>query len=215
MKNTRLVLLSILVLVLFVLFIKIMNIFSKQEKFTTEKPRNLFAIKQSNITSKFTTGIDNSETETEKKNENTSHLNNIPGDGEEEEEEDDKGGSSESTLDEMFTNLESLETKCSIYEDKQKEKDEENKEEHKKMIQEILDIENSKINELTEIVNFYRQKYFEKMNTKNQCRQQTNTMLEQNIDTVYQNKNMFKVQDNKQIDIDLSSQIDNTDENQS
>ena len=208
MKNTRLVLLSILVLVLFVLFIKIMNIFSKQEKFTTEKPRNLFAIKQSNITSKFTTGIDNSEPE----NENTSSLNNITGDGEDEEEGGDRGESSESTLDELFTNLESLETKCSMYEENQKTKDEENKEKHKKMIQEILDIENSKINELTEIVNFYRQKYFEKMNTKNQCRQQTNTMLEQNIDTVYKNKNMFKVQDNKRIDIDLSSQIDNTDD---
>ena len=185
-----------------------MNIFSKQEKFTTEKPRNLFAIKQSNITSKFTTGIDNSEPE----NENTSSLNNITGDGEDEEEGGDRGESSESTLDELFTNLESLETKCSMYEENQKTKDEENKEKHKKMIQEILDIENSKINELTEIVNFYRQKYFEKMNTKNQCRQQTNTMLEQNIDTVYKNKNMFKVQDNKRIDIDLSSQIDNTDD---
>ena len=42
-------------------------------------------------------------------------------------------------LDDLFTNLDSLDDKCGQYEEKQKIKDQEEKEEHKKMIQEILD----------------------------------------------------------------------------
>ena len=47
------------------------------------------------------------------------------------------------------------------------------------------------------------------MNIKNQCAKQTHSMLEENIDTVIKNKNLFKVYDDKKIDINLSSQIEN------
>jgi len=74
------------------------------------------------------------------------------------------------SLDNMFTNLTNLEEKCSEYEIKQQETDDREKQRHEEFIQEQLDIENVKINELTEIVNFYRKKYQEKMSVNSKCR---------------------------------------------
>lgn len=85
------------------------------------------------------------------------------------------------SLDDMFTNLTSLEEKCTEYETKQRDNDDREKKRHEEFIQEQLDIENVKINELTEIVNFYRKKYHEKMSVNSQCRGNKFNVLENTI----------------------------------
>jgi hypothetical protein len=86
------------------------------------------------------------------------------------------------SLDDMFTNLTSLEEKCSEYEIKQQDNDDREKKRHEEFIQEQLDIENVKINELTEIVNFYRKKYHEKMSVNSECRKNKFNILENTMD---------------------------------
>ena len=86
------------------------------------------------------------------------------------------------SLDDMFTNLTSLEEKCSEYEIKQQDNDDREKKRHEEFIQEQLDIENVKINELTEIVNFYRKKYHEKMSVNSKCRKNKFNILENTMD---------------------------------
>lgn len=86
------------------------------------------------------------------------------------------------SLDDMFDNLKNLEDKCTRYEDRQRETDDIEKMRHEERVQEQLDIENVKINELTEIVNFYRKKYQEKMSVNSQCRENKFNILETNID---------------------------------
>tara|TARA_B100000787_G_C16195827_1_gene300751 strand:- start:1900 stop:2604 length:705 start_codon:yes stop_codon:yes gene_type:complete len=88
------------------------------------------------------------------------------------------------TLDTMFTNLNDLEKKCKSYEDRQRASDKEEKHRHEELIQEQLDIENVKINELTQIVNFYRKKYNEKKAVTGQCRKQKFGALEKTLSNV-------------------------------
>ena len=86
-----------------------------------------------------------------------------------------------STLDTMFEGLQNLEQKCIKYEQSQQENDDNEKKRNEESIQEQLDIENVKINELTEIVNFYRKKYHEKMSVNSQCRQNKFDSLEKTM----------------------------------
>ena len=95
--------------------------------------------------------------------------------------EDDENNTAQS-LDQMFVNLKNLEDKCKSYEEGQRDTDDIEKKRHEESVQEQLDIENVKINELTEIVNFYRKKYQEKMTVNSQCRENKFTTLETNID---------------------------------
>ena len=86
-----------------------------------------------------------------------------------------------STLDTMFKGLHNLEQKCIEYEKSQQENDDNEKKRNEEHIQEQLDIENVKINELTEIVNFYRKKYHEKMSVNSQCRKNKFDSLENSM----------------------------------
>jgi len=98
-------------------------------------------------------------------------------------------GNTGSSLDDMFKNLKSLEKKCADYEVSQKKNDMEDKREHEELIQEQLDIENVKINELTQIVNFYRKKYTEKKSVTGQCRNQKFGELEKTMKDVVELSN--------------------------
>ena len=93
-------------------------------------------------------------------------------------------GNTGSSLDDMFKNLKSLEKKCADYEDSQEKNDMDEKRKHEELIQEQLDIENVKINELTQIVNFYRKKYTEKKSVTGQCRKQKFGELEKTMKDV-------------------------------
>ena len=93
-------------------------------------------------------------------------------------------GNTGSSLDEMFKNLKSLEKKCKDYEESQDKNDMDDKRKHEELIQEQLDIENVKINELTQIVNFYRKKYTEKKSVTGQCRKQKFGELEKTMKDV-------------------------------
>jgi len=94
------------------------------------------------------------------------------------------GGNTGSSLDVMFENLKSLEKKCKDYEESQDKNDMDDKRKHEELIQEQLDIENVKINELTQIVNFYRKKYTEKKSVTGQCRKQKFGELEKTMKDV-------------------------------
>jgi len=102
--------------------------------------------------------------------------------------DDDENDSS--TLDTMFKSLHNLEQKCIEYEKNQQTVDDAEKIRNENSIQEQLDIENVKINELTEIVNFYRKKYHEKMSVNSQCRQNKFDSLENTM------SNLVKTNDN-------------------
>ena len=93
-------------------------------------------------------------------------------------------GNTGSSLDDMFENLKSLEKKCADYEESQDKNDMDDKRKHEELIQEQLDIENVKINELTQIVNFYRKKYTEKKSVTGQCRKQKFGELEKTMKDV-------------------------------
>lgn len=99
------------------------------------------------------------------------------------------GGNTGSSLDDMFKNLKSLEQKCKDYEDSQEKNDLDDKRKHEELIQEQLDIENVKINELTQIVNFYRKKYTEKKSVTGQCRKQKFGDLEKTMKDVVELSN--------------------------
>lgn len=94
---------------------------------------------------------------------------------------DENDGKDTSTLDTMFEGLQNLEQKCIKYEKSQQENDDNEKKRNEEYIQEQLDIENVKINELTEIVNFYRKKYHEKMSVNSQCRKNKFDSLEKSM----------------------------------
>ena len=98
-------------------------------------------------------------------------------------------GNEGSSLDVMFENLKSLEKKCKDYEDSQEKNDLDDKRKHEELIQEQLDIENVKINELTQIVNFYRKKYTEKKSVTGQCRKQKFGELEKTMKDVVELSN--------------------------
>lgn len=98
-------------------------------------------------------------------------------------------GNEGSSLDDMFTNLKTLEKKCKDYEDSQEKNDLDDKRKHEELIQEQLDIENVKINELTQIVNFYRKKYTEKKSVTGQCRKQKFGELEKTMKDVVELSN--------------------------
>jgi len=98
-------------------------------------------------------------------------------------------GNDGSSLDNMFTNLKTLEKKCKDYEDSQEKNDLDDKRKHEELIQEQLDIENVKINELTQIVNFYRKKYTEKKSVTGQCRKQKFGELEKTMKDVVELSN--------------------------
>ena len=105
----------------------------------------------------------------------TQHIESLStGDGDE--------NNTAQSLDQMFDNLKNLEEKCNKYEEGQRETDDIEKQRHEEFVQEQLNIENVKINELTEIVNFYRKKYQEKMSVNSQCRENKFNTLETNID---------------------------------
>lgn len=117
-------------------------------------------------------------------------------DGDEDPESDDSdedvelgGLSTGSSLDEMFENLKTLEKKCKDYEESQDKNDMDEKRKHEELIQEQLDIENVKINELTQIVNFYRKKYTEKKSVTGQCRKQKFGELEKTMKDVVELSN--------------------------
>tara|TARA_B110001450_G_scaffold254741_2_gene280729 strand:+ start:1415 stop:2128 length:714 start_codon:yes stop_codon:yes gene_type:complete len=95
--------------------------------------------------------------------------------------DDENENNTAQSLDKMFENLKNLEDKCNSYEEGQRETDDKEKQRHEESVQEQLDIENVKINELTEIVNFYRKKYQEKMTVNSQCRENKFNTLETNI----------------------------------
>lgn len=98
-------------------------------------------------------------------------------------------GNEGSSLDDMFKNLKTLEQKCKDYEDSQEKNDLDDKRKHEELIQEQLDIENVKINELTQIVNFYRKKYTEKKSVTGQCRKQKFGELEKTMKDVVELSN--------------------------
>jgi len=111
------------------------------------------------------------------------------------------------SLNNMIKNLDNLEDKCKEYEDRHDTWDKEQKEKHEKVIKEQIELEDKKINELKEIVNFYRRKYNEKLHINTQCRQSTVEELKKTVDEVVKlDGETIKKQD-KQIDINLSEFI--------
>ena len=111
------------------------------------------------------------------------------------------------SLNRMIKNLDNLEDKCKEYEDRHDIWDNEQKEKHEKVLKEQIELEDKKINELKEIVNFYRRKYNEKLHITTRCRQNTVEELKTTVDKVVKLDGETIKKHDKQIDINLSEFI--------
>ena len=63
-----------------------------------------------------------------------------------------------------------MEEKCRDYETKERDKIDKERQYLKEKYREQLEIENDKIEQLKDLVNYYRKRYYKKLNINNECR---------------------------------------------
>lgn len=109
------------------------------------------------------------------------------------------------SLNNLIENLDNLELKCREYETKQETWDNDQKEKHEKIVKNQIELENKKINELKQIVNYYRRKYNEKLHINTKCRETKINVMNQAAESLSEiNPDLIQQQD-KKIDINISS----------
>lgn len=116
--------------------------------------------------------------------------------------------SPENSLENMIKNLDNLEEKCRYFEGKRDEYDEQEKIRTDKTMKEQIELEDAKIDELKEIVNYYRRKYNEKIHISSKCRTNKIDTLENTAKQLYniENKNLLKNND-PNIEVNLTDFI--------
>lgn len=100
-------------------------------------------------------------------------------------------------VDEVVSQLDDLEQKCNTYEEEQTKKNKLERERLKEIYNEQLEIETGKINELKNIVNYYRKRYNSKLSINNKCRKDKqldikNTIKSINRSNVIENPKIIK-----------------------
>ena len=88
--------------------------------------------------------------------------------------------------------MDSLEEKCDTFEERQTTKFKEKQKELQEEYRTQLDLETEKINQLKDIVSYYKKQYDTKLNLNKQCRTETGLKLNQDIQTVEQNQAQLK-----------------------
>lgn len=218
MENLNLLLLFILFLLLFILLIKLftkskMNNINTLNNNISNQIDSLFKLKQKEKFEDYDSGYGNANKQLQEAAKNAKKkvppppslsLPSSSVDCSECAKKCKNNNGDDDVLNTMMDNLVTLETKCHEYEEKQHAYDKTEKENHEEIVREQIKIENEKIGELKEIVNYYRKKYNEKLNINSQCRKQKQDIMEQNIEEASNiDPELLKKQERK-IDINLS-----------
>ena len=97
-----------------------------------------------------------------------------------------------SDIHEIISKLDNLEERCNNFEERQttKFKDEQQQLQEEYRIQ--LDLETEKINQLKDIVSYYKRQYDTKLKLNTQCRKETGLQLDEDIKTVQNDKKSLK-----------------------
>ena len=87
-------------------------------------------------------------------------------------------------VDDVVSQLDDLEQKCNTYEQEQTKKNKLERERLKEIYNEQLEIETEKINELKNIVNYYRKRYNSKLSISNKCRKDKQQDIKNTIKSI-------------------------------
>jgi len=95
-------------------------------------------------------------------------------------------------ISEIINNLDTLEDKCEIFEERQTKKFKDEQQQLNEEYRTQLDLETEKINQLKDIVSYYKKQYDTKLNLNTQCRKETGIKLEEDLKTVKENTDTLK-----------------------
>jgi len=98
-------------------------------------------------------------------------------------------------LTELMDHLDHMEKKCTEYENREKEKINQETEDLQTKYKAQLEIENDKIEQLKDLVNYYRKRYYKKLKINNKCRSEMQSKLDNDTEFIKDLKD--KAQDNQ------------------
>jgi hypothetical protein len=90
----------------------------------------------------------------------------------------------DANIDDLLEQLDTMEDKCKEYEDKERTKLDKERQYLKEKYREQLEIENDKIEQLKDLVNYYRRRYYKKLKINNDCRKKIQGRLDEDTDFI-------------------------------
>jgi hypothetical protein len=87
-------------------------------------------------------------------------------------------------IEDLLDQLDTMEEKCRVYETNEREKLDKEHAYLKQKYREQLEIENDKIEQLKDLVNYYRKRYYKKLKINNDCRKKIQGRLDEDTDFI-------------------------------
>lgn len=116
----------------------------------------------------------------------------------EEEIEDNEQG-----LTNLMKHLDTMEAKCTVYEANERDKIQKETDYLKEKYKDQLNIENEKIEQLKDLVNYYRKRYYKKLNINNQCRVKIQSKLDDDTDFI---KDLGETAQDNQLKLNINAE---------
>jgi len=104
----------------------------------------------------------------------------------------DNAPASTEQVDLLITQLDDLEDKCNILEQRELEKQQKEKERLAEIHRQQLDIETEKINSLKDIVKYYKKQYNNKLNINKKCRDDIESNLQKDVNHIKENESAYQ-----------------------